>query len=71
MSSHSHRSNQTIRPMIRPSASFHDAAAREAYATHFRPIAIPAILAGTRWTSHAFQPRHRDVPAILRNGSED
>lgn len=53
------------------SASFHDASAREAYASRFRPIGIPAILAGTRWASAALTSQHRDVPAILRNGSED
>jgi hypothetical protein len=53
------------------SASFHDATAREAYASRFRPIAIPAILAGTRWAPAALTPQRRDVPAILRSGSED
>ncbi|CAD5277357.1 conserved hypothetical protein [Bosea sp. 62] len=53
------------------SASFHDASAREAYASRFRPIAIPAILAGTRWTPAALTSQHRDVPALLRNGFED
>jgi|GEM_PF-3916724 len=52
-------------------ASFHDASAREAYASRFRPIAIPAILAGTRWTPAALTSQRRDVPALLRNGFED
>jgi len=64
-------SSHKPRPTTPRSASFHDATAREAYASRFRPIAIPAILAGTRWTSAALISQHRDVPAILRNGSED
>jgi hypothetical protein len=52
-------------------ASFHDASAREAYAARFRPIAIPAVAAGTRSSAQALVKQHRDVPAILRHGSED
>ncbi len=56
---------------VQRTASFHDASAREAYASRFRPIAIPAILAGTRWTRPALIAQHRDAPAFLRHGFDD
>lgn len=56
------------------SASFHDAAAKEAYASRFRPIAFPAVAAGTRRSSPALQTAERKsvtIPAVLRNGFDD
>lgn len=55
-------------------ASFHDAAAREAYASHFRPIAFPAVAAGTRSRPDTLtdqRAERRDIPAILRHGFDD
>jgi hypothetical protein len=57
------------------SASFHDATARETYASWFRPIAIPAVAAGTRQVSRAFEKKSEDrrgeIPGVLRNGFDD
>jgi hypothetical protein len=55
-------------------ASFHDAAAREVYASRFRPIAFPAVAAGTRSRSETLKEERaekRDIPAILRHGFDD
>lgn len=64
-----------VRPSARPSASLHDATAREAYASHFRPIAIQAVAAGTRQVSAALQKKDEDqrieLPGILRQGFND
>lgn len=63
------------RRTTQPSASFHDATAREAYASRFRPIAIQAIAAGTRKASAALQKKGEeqrvDLPGVLRNGFDD
>jgi hypothetical protein len=56
-------------------ASFHDATAREAYASWFRPIALPAVAAGTRRPVAALDTREKDTPSrlagVLRNGFDD
>lgn len=63
------------RPMTQPSASFHDATAREAYASRFRPIAIQAVAAGTRQASAALQKKDEgqrgELPGVLRHGFDD
>ncbi|WP_353187437.1 hypothetical protein [Bosea sp. (in: a-proteobacteria)] len=54
---------------------FHDASARETYASLFRPIAIQAVAAGTRRNSEALresgEPRKADLPGVLRHGFDD
>lgn len=61
--------------MTQGSASFHDAAAKDAYASRFRPIAFPAVAAGTRRASppegQKTEKNPDNVPAILRNGFDD
>ncbi|SEG61430.1 hypothetical protein SAMN04488115_107336 [Bosea lathyri] len=57
------------------SASFHDATARETYASWFRPIAIPAVAAGTRQVSRTLErkseDRRVDIPGVLRDDFDD
>jgi hypothetical protein len=66
---------QDQRQKTQGSASFHDAAARDAYASRFRPIAFRAVAAGTRRASPAEEQKTEknpdNVPAILRNGFDD
>ncbi|MBN9452071.1 MAG: hypothetical protein J0I42_08950 [Bosea sp.] len=54
---------------------FHDAAARATYASRFRPIAIPAVAAGTRQVPPALkqhgEARQADLPGVLRHGFYD
>jgi hypothetical protein len=54
---------------------FHDASARAAYASHFRPIAIQAVAAGTRRNTRALnessEARKADLPSVLRDGFVD
>ena len=54
---------------------FHDASARETYASRFRPIAIQAVAAGTRRNPHALkesgEARKADLPSVLRHGFDD
>jgi len=64
-------STQQPRHPAQRSASFHDASARDVYAARFRPIAIPAVVAGTRWSPAALTSQHRSVPTFLRNGFDD
>ncbi|RDJ20060.1 hypothetical protein DWF00_14770 [Bosea caraganae] len=60
--------------MTQGNATFHDAAAKDAYASRFRPIAFPAIAAGTRRAPAEEQNAEKkpeNIPAILRNGFDD
>lgn len=61
--------------MTQGSASFHDAAAKDAYASRFRPIAFPAVAAGTRRASPAearkAESKPDNIPSVLRNGFDD
>lgn len=61
--------------MTQGSASFHDATAKDAYASRFRPIAFPAVAAGTRRATpaqdRAAEKKPDNVPAVLRNGFDD
>ncbi|MBN9442624.1 hypothetical protein [Bosea sp. (in: a-proteobacteria)] len=54
---------------------FHDATARETYASHFRPIAIQAVAAGTRRSPQALKDtegaRKTALPGVLRHGFDD
>lgn len=54
---------------------FHDATARETYASQFRPIAIQAVAAGTRQPSGALrqqgEARRAELPGVLRHGFDD
>ncbi|MBD3848771.1 hypothetical protein GGC47_001840 [Bosea sp. OAE752] len=54
---------------------FHDASARETYASRFRPIAIQAVAAGTRQSSPALRKlddeRRAELPGVLRHGFDD
>ncbi|HEV7256910.1 MAG TPA: hypothetical protein VGN82_03940 [Bosea sp. (in: a-proteobacteria)] len=63
------------RRKIQTNASFHDSAAREAYASWFRPIALPALAAGTRRPDAALKMRAKDEPSrlagVLRHGFDD
>lgn len=62
---------QPARREPRKSASFHDVAARETYASRFGAIGISAIVAGLHARRTARQtPAVRDIPAILRRGPE-
>jgi multidrug efflux pump subunit AcrB len=67
--------SSNARRMTQPSASLHDAAAREAYASRFRPIGIQAVAAGTRQASTAFQNKceeqRAELPGVLRHGFDD
>ncbi|MGQ3282549.1 hypothetical protein [Bosea sp. (in: a-proteobacteria)] len=64
-----------IRRAIPAHASFHDAHAREAYSSWFKPIALPALAAGTRRAPAALDHRAKDAPSrlagVLRNGFDD
>jgi hypothetical protein len=60
---------QTLR-----TASFHDAQARELYASRYRPIGIRAVRAGTRKADGTFEESaadRRELPAVLRDGHHD
>lgn len=54
---------------------FHDAQARATYTPLFRPIAIPAVAAGTRQMSPALkqhgEARRAELPGVLRHGFYD
>ncbi len=54
---------------------FHDASARETYASRFRPIAIQAVAAGTRRNSSALkelgEARKAELPSVLCHGFDD
>jgi hypothetical protein len=51
--------------------SFHDQAARDAYASLFRPIGIAAVLAGTRKPAVALDIRKKDLPGVLREDRQN
>ncbi|PZU88477.1 MAG: hypothetical protein DI527_17375 [Chelatococcus sp.] len=59
----------------KPKAGFHDTAAREAYASWFKPIAIPAVAAGTRPRAPELRTgdaeRRTELPGVLRHGFDD
>lgn len=63
------------RPPIQSRKGFHDATARETYASRFRPIAIQAVAAGTRQPSGALkkhgEARRAELPGVLRHGFDD
>ncbi len=63
------------RRQTQANASFHDATAKEAYASWFRPIALPAVAAGTRRPAAALDTRTKDVPSrpagVLRHDFDD
>ena len=63
------------RPKMQDRRGFHDAKARETYASQFRPIAIQAVAAGTRQMSGALrkhgETRKADLPGVLRHGFAD
>jgi hypothetical protein len=63
------------RHAVQANASFHDAKVKEAYASWFRPIALPAVAAGTRTASAALDKqrdeRRAELPGVLRHGFDD
>jgi hypothetical protein len=63
------------RPQAQLRRGFHDTDARAAYASHFRPIAIQAVAAGTRQLSSALrkqgETRKAELPGVLRHGFDD
>jgi hypothetical protein len=63
------------RPPTHPSASLHDAKAREAYSSRFRPSAIAAVAAGTRCAAPALGEKSEDKPSrpagVLRDEFDD
>jgi hypothetical protein len=63
------------REAVQANASFHDARVKETYASWFRPIALPAVAAGTRSASAALEKQRKelraDLPGVLRHGFDD